>query len=37
VVVARPCAAEATFRTLQQDMLYLLRRHGVLLEGDCAK
>lgn len=37
VVVARPCAAEATFRTLQQDMLYLLRRHGVLPEGDCAK
>lgn len=36
VVVARPCAAEATFQSLQKDMRYLLRKQEALLEGDRA-
>ena len=30
VIVARPAAAEAAFDTLQKDMHYLLKKHGVL-------
>jgi ribonuclease P protein component len=30
VIVARPAAAEAAFGTLQQDVRYLLKKHGAL-------
>ncbi len=37
VVVARPSAAEATFQSLQKDMRYLLKKQGVLTEGNRAE
>ena len=37
VVVARPSAAEATFHSLQKDMRYLLKKQGVLTEGNRAE
>ena len=30
VIVARPSAAEATFQSLQRDVRYLLRKHGLI-------
>ena len=33
VIVARPSAAEATFRALQKDVLYLLKKQGAFKDG----
>ena len=35
VIVARPSAAEATFRSLQKDVRYLLKKQGAI--GEAAK
>lgn len=42
VIVARPSAAEASFKSLQKDVRYLLRKHNVirqpqLFEGNSAR
>lgn len=37
VIVARPSAAEATFQSLQKDMRCLLKKQGVLPEGNRAE
>ena len=34
VIVARPCAAEAAFRTLQKDVAYLLKKQGALKDPE---
>ena len=36
VFVARPSAAEATFQSLEKSMRYLIRKQGVLKEGNRA-
>ena len=36
VIVARPSAAKATFRSLQKDTLYLLKKQEALKEGNRA-
>ena len=36
VIVARPSAAKATFRSLQKDVRYLLKKQGALKEGNRA-
>ncbi len=36
VIVARPSAAKATFRSLQKDVRYLLKKHCALPEGNRA-
>ena len=37
VFVARPSAAEATFQSLEKSMRYLIRKQGVLKEGNRAQ
>lgn len=37
VIVARPSAANATFRSLQKDVLYLLKKQDALREGNRAE
>lgn len=37
VIVARPSAAQATFRSLQKDVLYLLKKQDALKEGNRAE
>ena len=37
VFVARPSAAEATFQSLEKSMRYLIRKQGVLKEGNRAR
>ncbi len=37
VIVARPSAAKATFRSLQKDVRYLLKKQGALKEGNRAE
>ena len=37
VIVARPSAAKATFRSLQKDVRYLLRKQGAVKEGNRAE
>ena len=37
VIVARPSAAKATFRSLQKDVRYLLKKQNALKEGNRAE
>ena len=37
VIVARPSAAKAAFRSLQKDMRYLLKKQDALKEGNSAR